>query len=101
MMHVIDGATAFACLVIALSFLRFWRQTGDRLFAMFALAFVIFAINRVVLTALDQDDESRTLVYVVRFLAFALIAAAVVDKNRASATSVAPGRSRSRRRVRA
>ena len=85
MMHVIDGATAFACLVIALSFLRFWRQTGDRLFAMFALAFVIFAVNRVVLTALDQDDENRTIVYIVRFLAFALIAAAIADKNRSSA----------------
>jgi Family of unknown function (DUF5985) len=82
---VIDGATAMACCAIALFFLRFWRQTHDRLFAFFALAFAVFAANRIVLTAIAEDSESRTIVYAVRFLAFALIAYAVIDKNRADA----------------
>ena len=82
-MDVVDGATAMACCAIALFFLRFWRQTHDRLFALFALAFAVFAANRIVLTALAEDSESRTIVYVVRFLAFGLIAYAVIDKNRA------------------
>jgi hypothetical protein len=28
----LSGAISMACLTIALFFLRFWRQTGDRLF---------------------------------------------------------------------
>lgn len=82
MQDFLDGATALACCAIALFFLRFWRDTHDRLFGILALAFLVFAINRVVLTALDDDDEARTLVYLVRLLAFALIAFAIVDKNR-------------------
>jgi len=82
MQDFLDGATALACCAIALFFLRFWRDTHDRLFGILALAFLVFAINRVVLTALQDGDEARTLVYVVRLLAFALIAIAIVDKNR-------------------
>jgi hypothetical protein len=82
MQDFLDGATALACCAIALFFLRFWRETRDRLFGILALAFLVFAINRAVLTALDDNDEARAVVYVVRLLAFALIALAILDKNR-------------------
>ena len=82
-MDVVDGATAMACCAIALFFARFWRETRDRLFAIFALAFAIFAVNRVILTTLSEDAEGRVVVYAARFVAFALIALAVLDKNRA------------------
>lgn len=82
MQDFLDGATAIACCAIALFFLRFWRETRDRLFGILALAFLVFAVNRGILTALGKDDEARTFVYVVRFVAFALIALAIVDKNR-------------------
>jgi len=75
------GATAMGCLVVALFFARFWRETGDRFFALFAAAFTVFAVNRLVLTFLDEDDEARTVLYVVRLLAFLLIIGAIVDKN--------------------
>jgi ABC-type Fe3+-siderophore transport system permease subunit len=45
------GATALASLVAALFFLRFWRDTRDRLFCFFAIAFGIDALHRVVLRA--------------------------------------------------
>jgi alpha-D-ribose 1-methylphosphonate 5-triphosphate synthase subunit PhnI len=76
------GATTMGSLVIALFFLRFWRRTGDRFFALFALAFATFAVNRFVLLFLDEAAEARTYVYFVRLLAFLLIIAAIVDKNR-------------------
>ena len=79
----LGGATALGCLIIALFFLRFWRQTRDRLFAIFSLAFFVFAMNRVLLTlVLDVENEARTFVYLLRLGAFVLIIAAVVDKNR-------------------
>jgi hypothetical protein len=80
----IAGASTLACLAIALFFFRFWRSSGDRLFAIFGLAFAVFAANRLVLTVLDETDEGRTYVYLVRLAAFLLIMAAILDKNRGS-----------------
>jgi Family of unknown function (DUF5985) len=76
------GASAVAAAAIALFFLRFWRETGDRFFALFALAFLIFACNRIALGALDDESEARTIVYVARAAAFGLIVLAIVEKNR-------------------
>jgi hypothetical protein len=78
------GVTTMGCLVAALFFWRYWRASGDRFFALFSLAFLTFAANRFVLLFLDEADEARTAVYFVRLLAFLLIVAAIVDKNRGS-----------------
>ena len=82
MTDFLAGGTAVAALAVALFFLRFWHRSGDRFFALFALAFAVFAGNRVLFAAVDADDESRPWIYVVRLVAFLLILAAIVDKNR-------------------
>jgi hypothetical protein len=77
------GATTMGFLVAGLFFLRFWWQTHDRLFAIFALAFWLLGINRVVFALFIEADEARSLpVYIVRLLAFGLILVAILDKNR-------------------
>ena len=81
------GVTAMGCVVVALFFWRFWRSSGDRFFALFALAFAPFAVTRAVLAALERDDEARAGVYAVRLLAFALIVVAILDKNRGRAAA--------------
>jgi hypothetical protein len=78
------GATAGLSLVAALFFLRFWRKAGDRLFAFFSLAFALLAANWTALALIPPEDESRTIAYAVRLVAFVLILVAVVDKNRSS-----------------
>jgi hypothetical protein len=78
----LSGASSVAAAAIALFFLRFWRDSGDRFFAFFALAFVIFAANRIALSALDDESEARTVVYLARAAAFGIIVLAIVDKNR-------------------
>jgi hypothetical protein len=78
------GATAALAFVVALFFLRFWRQTRDRLFAYFAVAFVLLAANWTALAFIPAESESRPLAYLVRLVAFALILVGVIDKNRAS-----------------
>jgi hypothetical protein len=77
------GAIAMATLVASLFFLRFWKDTRDRFFLFFAVAFFVEALNRVVLglTAVSQEDEP--FFYLGRLFAFGLIIAAIVDKNRA------------------
>jgi uncharacterized membrane protein HdeD (DUF308 family) len=78
----VSGATMTAALVVALVFFRHWRQTRDRLFLGFALGFLVFGVSRLILAFLEEDDEGRVFVYGLRLLAFLLILAAIIDKNR-------------------
>jgi hypothetical protein len=84
MREVLSGAMIMGCLVAALFFLRFWKRTRDRLFAMFAAAFAMMAVNRFILSALAEESEMRMPVYIARLLAFVLILGAIIDKNRSS-----------------
>ena len=81
MSEFMQGATMMGSVAVAVFFLRFWRQTADRLFAVFAAAFALFAMNRLLLAVLDQESETRTWVYALRAATFLMIAAAVLDKN--------------------
>lgn len=90
---LINGGTTVAALVIALFFFRYWRQTEDRLFLMFAAGFLTFAVSRLVLALLPEDGEGRVFIYTLRLLAFALILAAIVDKNRVTEPDLPEGAS--------
>jgi len=68
------------CALAALAFLRFWRQTHDRLFLLFALSFGIEAINRAAFAASGLPDDAAYY-YGVRLLSYALLLWAVVEKN--------------------
>ncbi len=81
---LLNGATTMALLAIGVFFLRFWRKSGDRLFAMFAAAFWLMAANRLGLSLMSQEREQLTWLYAVRLAAFVLILVAIVDKNRAT-----------------
>lgn len=78
------GAVAMASLVAGLFFLRFWRETKDRLFLAFAVSFFAEGINRTALALTDAPREGAPFFYLVRLLAFVLILIAVIDKNRAT-----------------
>jgi hypothetical protein len=78
----LTGVTSMGCLVAATFFLRFWYDTRDRLFFLFAVAFGMLSINRAMLGLLALTHERQWYLYVVRLAAFLLIAFAVVDKNR-------------------
>jgi hypothetical protein len=82
MKELMIGAIAMGFLVAGLFFLRFWRETRDRLFALFAVSFLVLAVNRVGLGLAGGLGEARDYMYWVRLLAFALILAAILDKNR-------------------
>lgn len=77
------GGIAVASLVAGLFFFRFWRHTRDRFFVFFALSFWIEAANRVAMIIHLEPNEGEPGYYVVRLVAYGLIVAAIVDKNRA------------------
>lgn len=79
------GACAMACWAIGLFFLRYWRTSRDRLFVFFVAAFWALALNWVGLVGLNPSDDTRHWFYLARLLAFFLIIAGVVDKNRRNA----------------
>jgi hypothetical protein len=68
------GITAF--------FVRFWMETRDRFFALFAAAFLILSVNWLLVAVLHPSSETRPFFYLLRLLAFGLIILAVIDKNR-------------------
>ena len=80
--QLISGAVLMGYLVAGLFFLRFWRDTRDRLFLIFAIAFGLLGLQRVALGLTWNLLESQTGLYVVRLFAFLLILGAIVDKNR-------------------
>jgi hypothetical protein len=77
----IRGAVAMGFLIAAGFFFRFWRESRDRLFALFAVAFLLLCGNRVLLAVLHEEQENSIAPYVVRLLAFVIILAAIIDKN--------------------
>lgn len=75
------GALTFGYLIAGLFFLRFWRRTDEPLFLSFAIAFGLMALNQLALTFLPIPKDESHFVYLIRILAFALIAYAIVRKN--------------------
>jgi amino acid transporter len=82
---LVSGAMVMAYFTAGLFFLRFWKDTRDRLFGSFAAAFFLLAVQRALLTVTVDDRESTAGLglYVIRLLAFLLILWAIIDKNRA------------------
>lgn len=76
------GMLTTANAVAALFFFRFHRETRDRLFAAFAAAFLILAVQRVLLAIHVVPDPYEVVLYGMRLLAFLIILWAILDKNR-------------------
>ncbi len=76
------GAIAMASVTVGLFFLRFWKDTGDRLFLFFAMSFLLEGLNRAALGLSRNPNEDQPFFYFVRFLSYVLILIAIVNKNR-------------------
>lgn len=85
--YFLQGAAAMGCAVAALFFVRYWRQTHDRFFLFFMAAFFAFALNWVGLAVVQPSVESTHWFYLLRLVAFLLIIAAIIDKNRRAGPS--------------
>lgn len=93
----LSGITAAMFLVAGLFFLKFWRASKNRFFALFAGALGLFALERIlnlfVVLLLSpeiyQQFSARGWVYLLRLAGFVLIFIAIVDRNRRQRSSVA------------
>jgi hypothetical protein len=78
----LSGALMLAFFVAAAFFLRFWRRTADRFFLIFAGAWVLLGVERLVLGIMNQPEQLNPGVYFIRLAAFLFIIIAIIDKNR-------------------
>ena len=62
-------------------FLSFWRRTRDSLFAVFAVAFWLMALNQALPVLLGVPREEQSGIYLLRLAAFILIIGAILRKN--------------------
>jgi hypothetical protein len=81
MLAFLNGMTTMGFVVAAMFFLRFWRRTKDPLFLTFAGAFLLLALNQVLIGLSVVPSEDRSLLYLPRLAAFALLIVAIVWKN--------------------
>ena len=79
-----SGALTMGYAAAALFFARFWRRSGVALFGWFAVAFVLLAVQRVMLVLIVETPGAMPWSYTVRLLAFVLILVGIVAQNRAS-----------------
>lgn len=79
---MLAGALATGYFVAMLFFFRFWRDTRDRLFLLFGIAFLIFAAQRVALAFGPDSLENQTPLFLLRLAGYVLILIAIVDRNR-------------------
>ena len=83
---VLWGALAMSAWAAGLFFLKFWRGSGDRLFAFMAAAFWALSVHWLWLAIARTAGETTYGVFLLRLLAFVLIIVGVVDKNRRGAS---------------
>ena len=79
----LSGAMVAAYAIVGLFFLRFWRESRDRLFLFFAVAFWLLGLQRLGLTVASPDMPGDSMwLPILRLVAFLVILAAILDKNR-------------------
>jgi uncharacterized protein DUF5985 len=90
MVNFLSGMASAGSLGVGLAFLRLWRDTRDRFFAYFGVAFWVLALNWFVLVWGAPTEEHRHYFYLFRLAAFLLIIVAILDKNRSVRSSRLP-----------
>jgi hypothetical protein len=76
------GALTMAFVVASLFFARFHRDTRDPLFAWFAAAFALEALNRTLLLFQAAPNEASPHLYLLRAATYTLILVGIYRKNR-------------------
>ncbi|MBA2669632.1 MAG: hypothetical protein H0U67_04605 [Gemmatimonadetes bacterium] len=79
---LLSGLIVAGYAVCGLFFFRFWRDTADRLFLIFGIAFWLLGGQRLLLLGMGDVQGASPYVYLIRLLAFSLILLAIVNKNR-------------------
>jgi uncharacterized membrane protein len=78
----LQAVSATLAWVSGLLLYRFWRESRDVLFVFFSAGFTVMAFAWVLLALISPTGEARPYIYAVRLLAFLLLIAGMIQKNR-------------------
>ena len=81
MQDFFSGMIAMGFLVAAVFFFRFWRRTGDMLFALFGISFCFFALNQALTALAGFSRDEQSWFYLLRLAGYTLIIVGIVGKN--------------------
>jgi hypothetical protein len=84
------GVLTGMALVAGLFFFKFWRDSHDRLFIFFGLAFWTLAAHWAALAIVHPPIESRHQLYILRLVAFLVLLVGILDKNARAARTELP-----------
>jgi hypothetical protein len=82
---LLQGISSMGAYASSLFFFRFWRDSRDSLFVFFGSAFLLLGLSWTLLALIAPADDARPYVYGLRLVAFAMIIAGTVLKNRGGA----------------
>jgi len=82
MQQFLSGGVFLGALVATLYFLRFWKDSNDSFFLLFAAAFALLGLERLPLLLASVHSETYGRIYFIRLIAFMLIILAIIQKNR-------------------
>ncbi|MFY9822699.1 MAG: DUF5985 family protein [Thermoanaerobaculia bacterium] len=84
MIQFLNGVAAASSLAVGFVFLRLWYETRDLFFVLFSLAFWAMSLTWLALVWAAPASENQHYFYVGRLVAYLLIIAAILYKNRSS-----------------
>ena len=82
MTRFLFGVLAAFSVTIAVFFLKFLRESKDKLFGFFSAAFAVLGADWALHAIVVPRHESQHYLFLVRLLAFLLIIAGIIAKNR-------------------
>ena len=74
------GMVMMGFMIAGLFFFRFWSRTGDRLFAIFGVAFFLMAVNEAFVDVTSPTSEVA-FAYLLRIIAYLMLIVGIVAKN--------------------
>jgi hypothetical protein len=77
----LGGMVTAGFLIAGLFFARFWMRSRDGLFLAFTAAFWLLALNQALVSLVEEPEYNQSWFYLLRVVAFLLIAGAIVRKN--------------------
>jgi hypothetical protein len=80
----LSGGIAVTFAMIGICFVRSWRTTHIRLLLLFAIAFFLLTLERLVLLLANPNTEFAPYIYTIRLAAFLTIIIGIIDQNRRS-----------------
>ncbi len=78
----ISGAIVMGFGIACLLFVKYFRRTQQKLFLIFAASFFLLAVNYGWLAITQIPSEERSPIFLMRFIAFALIPVAIFQSTR-------------------